>query len=127
MDRAGGQVLALRSVTAPAGRPRREAPLRFVQRNSWEFKELGGRAESPRKQGGRRDLGPGDWQRPLIARIIQYFGAGRSSDSPGRRPAKRAQLNWANPCQNGTSPVLELRGARTSSHASIPGAALVYV
>src|SRR2546430_4381333 len=57
-------------------------------------------------------------------KIIQYFGAGRSSDSPGRRPAKRAQLNWANPCQNGTRTVLELRGARTSCHASIPGAVL---
>ena len=126
MDRAGGRVLALRSVTAPACRPRWEALA--APSCSATLGSSGNWAEgpkSPRKQARRRDLGPGDWQRPLIARIIQYFGAGRSSDSPGRRPAKRAQLNWANPCQKGTSPVLELRGARTSSHVSIPGAALV--
>lgn len=91
MDRAGGRVLVLRWVTAPASRPRWEALA--APSCSVTLGSSGNWAEgpkSPRKQEGRRDLGPGDWQRPLIARIIQYFGAGRSSDSRGRGPAKQS-------------------------------------
>ena len=121
MDRAGGRVLVLRWVTAPAGRPRWEAVA--APSCSATLGSSGNWAEgpkSPRKQGGHRDLGPGDWRRPPIARIIQYFGADWSSDSGGADLQKRAQLGWRTRAKKRTSPVLELRGARAPSHASIP-------
>ena len=66
----------------------------FVQRNCWEFRELGGRVEAPAGTKAAPRPWVGGLAAPLIARIIQYLGAGRPSDSPGRRRGKRAQLNW---------------------------------
>ena len=95
MDRAGGRVLVLRWVTAPAGRPRWEAVA--APSCSATVGSSGNWAERVEAPAGTK-AAPRPWvgglEAPLIARIIQYLGAGRLSDSPGRRRKKRAQLNW---------------------------------